>query len=60
MQLTCSSAVASQFTLPPEKVLPVSSSKLPDGNFEVRLTSDGRNYVCTVDNNANVVSIVPA
>ena len=60
LQLTCSSATASQFGLPPDKVLPVSSSKLPDGNFEVRLASDGSNYVCTVDNNANVVSIVRA
>lgn len=60
LQLTCSSAAASQFGLAPDKVLPVSSSKLPDGNFQVQLTSDGSNFLCTVDPNANIISLIPA
>ncbi|MGI9462913.1 MAG: hypothetical protein ACR2OM_03185 [Aestuariivirgaceae bacterium] len=59
LQLTCSSAAASQFGLPPDKVLPLSSSKLPDGAYQVRLTSDGRNFLCTIDDNANIVSLIP-
>ncbi len=59
LQLTCSSAAATQFGLPLDKVLPVSSSKLPDGTYDVRLTSEGRNYACLVDDNANVLSVGP-
>ena len=57
LQLTCSSAAANQFGLPPDKVLPVSSSKLPDGTYDVRLTSEGRNFICRIDENAAIVSM---
>ncbi len=59
LQLTCSSAAVSQFGLPPDKVLPLSSSKLPSGVYDVRLTSEGRNYACTIDDNANIISLIP-
>ena len=60
LQLTCSSAAANQFGLPPDKVLPVSSSKLPDGTYDVRLTSEGRNFICLIDENAAIVSMSAA
>ena len=59
LQLTCSTAAASQYSLPPDQILPVSSSKLPDANYQVRLSSGGQNYICTIDANANVISVIP-
>ncbi len=60
LQLTCSTAAAGQYSLPPDKILPVSSSKLPDSNYQVNLSADGRTYICTIDENANVISVIPA
>lgn len=60
LQLTCSTAAANQYGLAPDKVLPVSSSRLPDSNYQVRLAVDGLNFLCTIDNDANVISVVPA
>jgi len=59
LQLTCSSAAANQFGLPPNKVLPTASSKLSDGTYNVQLMADGQNYVCQIDENARVLGVTP-
>lgn len=60
LQLTCASAAANQFGILPDKILPVASSKLPDETYQVQLTADGQNFLCTIDNSANVISVTPA
>lgn len=60
LQLTCSSAAANQFGLAPDKILPVSSSKLPDATYQVELSANGQTYLCTIDDNARVISVIPA
>ncbi len=60
LQLSCSTAAASQFGLPPDNVLPTSSAQLPDGSYDVTLLSDGNSYMCRIDENANILSLNPA
>lgn len=59
LQLSCASAVASQFGLAPDTVLPASSSSLGDGTYQVQLMAAGQGYQCTIDENANILGITP-
>ena len=60
LQLTCASAAASQYGIPADKLLPTASSKQPDGTYNVQLTSEGASFLCKIDDNANVISVLPA
>lgn len=57
LQLLCASEAASRFDSPSDQVLPVASRQVESGAYEVDLTISGSPATCTVDDDANILSI---
>ena len=57
LQLGCASAAATQFGLPADAVLPVSSSQVDAQRYQVELNMRGERAICLVDTAGNVASV---
>ncbi|TYC52467.1 hypothetical protein FMN50_17100 [Rhodobacterales bacterium] len=57
LQLLCASTAADQLKIPGGNVLPVSSMPAGDSAYQVNLTFDGGQAVCTIDSDGVISSI---
>jgi hypothetical protein len=60
VQLACASAAATSFGVDSGSILPVSSSQLDGGRYQVELNVKGERANCIVDSAGNVQSVQKA
>lgn len=60
LQLACASAAATSFGVDGGSILPVSSSQLDGGRYQVELSVKGERANCVVDTAGNVQSVQKA
>ena len=59
LQLACATAASTQFGADYASVLPVSSSALDGGKYQIILEAKGQRSTCLIDNAGTVLSLEP-